>query len=70
MSLIIKNGTLITASETFRADILVESEKISAIGEDLAAPGAGSGVAPAAVPRRRHGRRLPRCAMIPCLSVL
>jgi len=32
---IIKGGTLITASETYLADILVEGEKIVAIGQDL-----------------------------------
>lgn len=32
---IIKNGTLITASETFQADILVEGEKIAAVGRDF-----------------------------------
>ena len=35
MNTLIKNGTLITASETFQADILVEDEKISLIGRDL-----------------------------------
>lgn len=35
MAKIIKNGTLITASETFKADILIEGEKISQIGKDL-----------------------------------
>lgn len=38
MPLLIKNGTLITASETFQADILVEGEKITAIGQNLVAP--------------------------------
>jgi len=37
---LIKNGTLITASETFVADILVEDEKISLIGKDLQHPNA------------------------------
>ena len=37
---IIKNGTLITASETFSADILVTGEKITEIGKDLNIPGA------------------------------
>ena len=37
MSLIIKSGTLITASETFVADILIQGEKITAIGKDLEA---------------------------------
>lgn len=36
--LLIKNGTLITAAETFKADILVEGEKIAQIGPSLAAP--------------------------------
>lgn len=35
MSFILKSGTLITASETFVADLLVEGEKIAAIGKDL-----------------------------------
>jgi len=37
---LIKNGTLITASETFQADILIEDEKISLIGKDLQHPNA------------------------------
>src|SRR5512139_1507080 len=40
MNTLIKNGTLITASETFEADILVEDEKISLIGKDLQHPNA------------------------------
>lgn len=40
MRTLIKNGTLITAAETFRADILIEGEKIAAIGASLNAPGA------------------------------
>jgi dihydropyrimidinase len=35
MAILIKNGTLITSSETFEADILIEGEKISRIGKDL-----------------------------------
>ena len=35
MSLIIKSGTLVTASETFQADILIEGEKIAAISVDI-----------------------------------
>jgi len=38
--LLIKSGTLITASETFTADLLIEEEKITAIGHTLDAPGA------------------------------
>lgn len=40
MAILIKNGTLITASETFQADILVENETISQIGENLQHPSA------------------------------
>jgi len=40
MSLLIKSGKLITASETFDADILIEGEKIINIGAHLEAPGA------------------------------
>lgn len=35
MTLLIKSGTLITASETFQADILIDGETIAAIGHDL-----------------------------------
>lgn len=38
MTLLIKSGTLITASETFRADVLVEGEQIALIGQNLSAP--------------------------------
>ena len=37
MKTLIKNGTLITASDTFTADLLVEDEKITRIGLDLEA---------------------------------
>ena len=40
MKKIIRNGKLITASETFEADILIEGDTIKAIGCDLNAPGA------------------------------
>lgn len=40
MATLIKNGTLITAGETYQADILVEGEKISLIGTDLTHPSA------------------------------
>jgi len=40
MAILIKSGTLITASETFEADILIEDEKISLIGNNLQHPGA------------------------------
>ncbi len=35
MAFLIKRGTLVTAAETFVADILVEGERIAAIGPDL-----------------------------------
>jgi dihydropyrimidinase len=38
MALLIRSGTLITASETFEADILVEGERIVQIGPDLDVP--------------------------------
>jgi dihydropyrimidinase len=37
MSTVIKNGTLITAAETVKSDILIDGEKISALGQDLEA---------------------------------
>jgi dihydropyrimidinase len=40
MSTLIKNGTLITATDTFDADVLIEDEKISLIGKDLHDPNA------------------------------
>jgi dihydropyrimidinase len=38
MALLIKSGTLVTAAETFQADILIEGEKIAAVGQALADP--------------------------------
>ena len=35
MSMIIKNGTIITAGETYKADILIENEKIKQIAESI-----------------------------------
>ena len=40
MTLLIKNGTLITSSESYQADILVDDEKVSQLGRDLSAPSA------------------------------
>src|SRR3954464_4052479 len=39
MSLLIKNGTITTASNQYVADILCEGETIAAIGRNLTAPG-------------------------------
>lgn len=44
MAILIKNGTLITATETLEADILIEGEKISLIGKDLQYPYPGAEV--------------------------
>lgn len=38
MSVLIKNGTVVTADDTFRADVYCENGKISAIGENLDTP--------------------------------
>jgi len=38
MDKLIKNGTLVTTSETFKADILIEEEQIKAIGNNLESP--------------------------------
>ena len=40
MATLIKNGTLITASDTFEADILIEDETIQQIGKNLSHPSA------------------------------
>jgi len=40
MRTLIKNGRIVTAADTYRADILVEDGRISAIGADLAGDGA------------------------------
>jgi dihydropyrimidinase len=40
MTLIIRNGNLITATDSFHADILIDGEHIAAIGNDLTAPNA------------------------------
>jgi dihydropyrimidinase len=40
MTLLIKSGTIITASDTFQADILIEGEKITSIGKNLRSKGA------------------------------
>ncbi|MFP4437557.1 MAG: dihydropyrimidinase [Chloroflexaceae bacterium] len=37
MRLLIKNGTVVTASDTYQADVLIENEKITAVGHDLSA---------------------------------
>jgi dihydropyrimidinase len=39
MAIVIKNGLIITASETYRADILIEGEKIVLIGNNISGEG-------------------------------
>ena len=38
MSLLIKNGTIITADKTFVGDVVCEGETITGLGVGLAAP--------------------------------
>lgn len=38
--ILIQNGTLLTASDTYRADLLIEGEQIALIGSDINAPDA------------------------------
>src|SRR3982751_4245183 len=40
MKKIIKNGTIVTATDTYQAEILIEDGKISQIGTNLSATGA------------------------------
>ncbi|HQW31003.1 MAG: dihydropyrimidinase [Flavobacteriales bacterium] len=40
MSILIKNGTVVTAADLHRADVLIEGEHVKAIGHDLKAEGA------------------------------
>jgi len=39
MTTLIKNGTIVTAGDTFQADVLIDGEKIAMLGQNL--PGAG-----------------------------
>ena len=39
MATLIKNGTVVTASDTFKADVLVDNEKVTLLGQNL--PGEG-----------------------------
>ena len=40
MKTLIKNGTIVTASDTIKADVLIEGEQVALIGRDLPADGA------------------------------
>ena len=37
---LITNGTIVTAADMYKADVLVEDEKVAMIGKDLKAAGA------------------------------
>ena len=37
MKTLIKNGTVVTASDTYKADVLIEDEKVAMIGSNLPA---------------------------------
>ena len=39
---LITGGTVVTATDTFRADVLIDGEKVAAVGSDLVAGGAKS----------------------------
>ena len=39
MAILIRGGTVVNADRGFRADVLLEGDKIAAVGEDLEAPG-------------------------------
>ena len=66
MSLLIQNGRIVTASDDFVGDVLVEGEIIAAVGPKLAAPAGADGIrcAPTAVAadpgRCPRGRRTAR----------
>ncbi len=47
MGIVIRSGTLITATETFQGDLWIEGERIAEVGKDLAVP-AGAQVIDAA----------------------
>src|SRR5260221_6360037 len=40
MSTLITGGTVVTASDTYRADVLIEGEKVASVGKGLRVPGA------------------------------
>ncbi|MBI2982657.1 MAG: amidohydrolase family protein, partial [Chloroflexi bacterium] len=40
MNTLITGGTVVTASDTYKADVLIDGEKVAAIGKDLKAGGA------------------------------
>ena len=40
MPTVIKNGTLVTASDIIKADLLIDGEKIAVVGEGLETEGA------------------------------
>src|SRR6185369_12631650 len=40
MKTLIAGGTVVTASDTYKADVLIDGEKVAAVGKDLKAAGA------------------------------
>ena len=46
MGILFKNGTVVTASDMFQADVLVEDEIISLVGKNIAPDGQGVAGAP------------------------
>ena len=43
MTMLIKNGTVVTATDMIPADVLVDGERIQAVGSGLADTGTGAG---------------------------
>ena len=60
MKILIRNGTIVTATDTCRADILVDGEKVAAVGRDLNSPvdrvydAAGRYILPGAIDVHTH----------------
>jgi len=60
LKILIRNGTVVTATDTCRADILVDGEKVAALGRDLTSPvdqvydAAGRYILPGAIDVHTH----------------
>ncbi len=60
---LITGGTIVTAADTYRGDVLIDGDKVAAIGKSLKAPGAkrinatGKYVIPGGIERRSVGPR-------------
>ena len=57
MSILIRGGTVVTADQTYRADVLTANGRITAIGENLEAPGEAGGRPAATSPSRPAATR-------------